>query len=75
MDVHIDMLYLRCTAEKCILSAPLSQNVLRHTLHCTRFFPVVGETNAIPMLSRIFFFTSDGIPSSFSIGGLAFLRR
>ena len=68
-------LYLRWTAEKWILSAPLSQNVLRQTLHWTRFFPVVGDTKEIPILSRIFFLISDGIPSSFSIGGLAFLRR
>ena len=31
----------KCTAEKCILSAPLSQKVFKQTLHCTRFFPVI----------------------------------
>lgn len=32
----------KCTAEKWIFSAPLSQNVFRQTLHFTRFLPVVG---------------------------------
>ena len=44
---------LRCTAEKWILSAPLSQNVFRHTLHCTRFLPVAGLTNEVPRSSNI----------------------
>ena len=39
----------RCTAEKCILRAPLSQNVLRQTLHCTLFLPVTGLIREVPI--------------------------
>lgn len=35
----------RCTAEKWIFNAPLSQNVFRQTLHWTRFLPVAGFIN------------------------------
>lgn len=38
----------RWTAEKCIFSAPLSQNVFKHTLHCTLFLPVAGLMNCVP---------------------------
>lgn len=38
----------RCTAEKWIFKAPLSQKVFRQTLHCTRFFPVAGFINWVP---------------------------
>lgn len=40
----------RCTAEKWIFKAPLSQNVFRQTLHCTRFLPVAGLINCVPKL-------------------------
>ena len=43
----------RCTAEKWILSAPLSQNVFRHTLHWTRFLPVLGLTKEVPRSSNM----------------------
>ena len=35
---------LKCTAEKWILRAPLSQKVFMHTWHWTLFLPVVGLT-------------------------------
>lgn len=38
----------KCTAEKWILSAPLSQNVFKQTLHWTRFLPVAGFMNCVP---------------------------
>lgn len=38
----------KCTAEKCIFKAPLSQNVFKHTLHWTRFLPVAGLINCVP---------------------------
>lgn len=41
----------KCTAEKWIFSAPLSQKVFRQTLHCTRFLPVAGLMNWVPKLT------------------------
>ena len=48
--VHL-CISLRCTALKWILRAPLSQKVFMQTLHCTRFFPVVGLTKGVPRSS------------------------
>ena len=50
--VHL-CISLRCTAEKWILRAPLSQNVLRHTLHWTLFLPVAGLTKLVPRSSNM----------------------
>lgn len=44
----------RWTALKWIFNAPLSQNVFRHTLHCTLFFPVVGLMNGVPRFGGMF---------------------
>lgn len=44
----------RWTALKWIFNAPLSQNVFRHTLHCTLFLPVVGLMNGVPRFGGMF---------------------
>lgn len=41
LTVHL-CISRKCTALKWIFRAPLSQNVLRQTLHLTLFLPVVG---------------------------------
>ena len=68
----------KCTALKWIFKAPLSQNVFMHTLHWTRFFPVVGLTKEMPRSSgklvRLLISTSMELlllPESLSISSLS----